>query len=72
MRRYRARPRLASCHVTSDERHTAIDLATVEADLTDVEIALERLEQGTYFVDEVTGEELPESLLEQRPTSRRV
>jgi RNA polymerase-binding transcription factor DksA len=72
MRRYRERARLASARVTNDERHTAIDLEAVEADLTDVEIALERLEQGTYFVDEVTGDEIPATLLEERPTRRRV
>lgn len=58
--------------MTNDERTSAIDLEAIESDLTDVEIALERLEQGTYFVDEVTGDALPESLLAERPTSRRV
>jgi RNA polymerase-binding transcription factor DksA len=39
--------------------------------LAGVEQALERLEAGTYWTDEVTGEPLPEALLADDPTARR-
>ena len=47
-----------------------IDLVGIEQDLADVEIALSRLEAGTYWTCEVTGNDIPDSVLEQRPTSR--
>jgi RNA polymerase-binding transcription factor DksA len=43
----------------------------IEADLADVEVALERLDDGEYWRDESTGEPLDDAVLEQRPTSRR-
>jgi DnaK suppressor protein len=43
----------------------------IEADLADVEVALARLDAGTYWTDEVTGEALPDALLEARPAARR-
>ncbi len=49
-----------------------LDLDAVERDLADVEVALARLDAGTYWTDEVTGEPLPVELLEQHPTARRV
>ena len=48
-----------------------LDLDAVERDLADVEAALARLDAGTYWTDEVTGEPLPVELLEQHPTARR-
>jgi len=48
-----------------------LDLDGVERDLADVEVALARLDAGTYWTDEVTGEPLPVELLEQQPTARR-
>lgn len=48
-----------------------LDLDAVERDLADVEVALARLDAGTYWTDEVTGEPLPVELLEQHPTARR-
>lgn len=48
-----------------------IDLDKVEADLLGVEAALERLENGTYWTDEVTGQDIPDELLAQDPTRRR-
>jgi RNA polymerase-binding transcription factor DksA len=48
-----------------------LDLDLIERDLADVEAALVRLDAGTYFVDEVTGAELPDEFLETRPTARR-
>lgn len=47
-----------------------LDLAAIAADLADVETALARLEAGTYFTDEVTGEALPEAFLIANPTAR--
>lgn len=48
-----------------------LDLDGIERDLADVEVALSRLDAGTYWTDEVTGEALPTELLEQHPTARR-
>ncbi|MSO60413.1 MAG: hypothetical protein EXQ63_08835 [Ilumatobacteraceae bacterium] len=48
-----------------------IDLISIETDLADVEIALSRLEAGTYWTCEVTGQPLSEELLASRPTTRR-
>jgi len=47
-----------------------LDLDAIAADLADVEVALARLEAGTYFTDEVTGEPLPEAFLIANPTAR--
>lgn len=47
-----------------------LDLDAIAADLADVETALARLEAGTYFTDEVTGEPLPEAFLVANPTAR--
>ena len=52
----------------SDE---AIDLDAVERDLAAVEVALERLNEGTYWTDEVTGEPIPDHVLAADPTARR-
>ena len=49
----------------------ALDLDAVERDLADVEVALERLDAGTYWTDEATGEPIDEALLAARPTARR-
>ena len=51
--------------------HEAVDLDAIERDLDDVETALARLAEGTYRVDELTGEPLPDELLERNPTARR-
>ena len=49
-----------------------VDLRRIERDLADVESALQRLDAGDYWRDEVTGAELPDELLEIHPTARRV
>lgn len=49
-----------------------LDLDLIETELADVEIALARLEAGTYRIDEVTGDELPADLLAVEPTARRL
>ena len=43
----------------------------IETDLADVEVALARLDGGTYWTDEVTGEALPDGLLAEHPAARR-
>jgi hypothetical protein len=47
------------------------DLDAIAADLADVETALGRLDAGTYWTDEVTGETLPDDALADRPVTRR-
>jgi len=49
-----------------------LDLDAIERDLADVEVALSRLDAGTYWTDEITGAELPAELLDAQPTIRRV
>ena len=48
-----------------------LDLAAIERDLDGVERALERLDDGSYWVDEITGEPLPDDLLAADPVARR-
>lgn len=48
-----------------------IDLDGIERDLAGVEVALARLDAGTYWTDEVSGEPLPAQLLAEHPTARR-
>lgn len=50
---------------------TPLDLDAIERDLADVETALARLDSGDYWRDEVTGDELDDALLAERPTARR-
>jgi DnaK suppressor protein len=50
------------------ERDQLLD--TIETDLADVEVALARLDAGTYFECERCGQPLGESLLAERPTAR--
>jgi len=49
-----------------------VDLDAIERDLADVEVALARLDAGTYWTDEVTGADLPNELLVANPTARRL
>jgi RNA polymerase-binding transcription factor DksA len=48
-----------------------VDLDAIERDLAGVERALERLSDGTYWTDEVTGEPIAEHVLADDPTARR-
>jgi hypothetical protein len=48
-----------------------VDLDAIENDLRDVEVALDRLADGTYWTDEVTGRPIPDDLLVRDPTARR-
>lgn len=49
----------------------AVDLDAVEHDLTAVEVALNRLADGTYWTDEVTGQPIPDDVLVHNPLARR-
>jgi RNA polymerase-binding transcription factor DksA len=48
-----------------------LDLDRIAADLDGVEVALARLDSGTYWTDEVSGEPLSEQLLAESPTARQ-
>lgn len=48
-----------------------VDFDVIERDLAAVEIALQRLSDGTYWIDEVTGEPIAEHTLAADPTARR-
>lgn len=54
-------------HVVDDE----LDLDAIERELDGVEAALQRLDDGTYWTDEVTGEPIPDAALLTNPTARR-
>ena len=47
------------------------DLERIAGDLADIERALQRLDDGSYWSDEVTGEALPDDVLAADPTARR-
>jgi len=51
------------------EKDLAI-LQGLEVDLAEIEAALRRLDEGTYGVDEVTGDPIDPARLEERPTAR--
>lgn len=48
------------------------DADRIESDLADVEVALARLDAGTYWTCEVTGRPLPDELLAREPAARRL
>lgn len=73
------------CDAVSDENHTppaetsngepaiaSIDLSAIEVDLAAVETALNRLDAGSYWTDEVTGEPIPDQLLVENPLLRNL
>ena len=53
---------------TAGTSNGSIDLDRIEQDLADVDIALGRLENGTYWTCEVTGAEIPAERLAENPT----
>ncbi len=53
------------------EAAARLDLDRIERDLADVELALQRLDAGTYWSDEVTGSPLADDQLAADPTARR-
>ena len=46
-------------------------IEAIERDLNDVDLAMDRLEKGTYFSDEVTGAPLRPEFLAANPLARR-
>jgi RNA polymerase-binding transcription factor DksA len=54
-----------------DAERSPLDLERVSADLDGVEAALDRLDEGTYWTDEVTGEPIPDDVLAASPVARR-
>jgi RNA polymerase-binding transcription factor DksA len=61
-----------SIQLSTGEALTELDLDAIETDLADVEVALARLEAGTYWTCEVTGQALDDELLTVHPTARRL
>jgi RNA polymerase-binding transcription factor DksA len=55
----------------TDVQPDPIDLDAIERDLHNVETALNRLAEGTYWTDEITGEPISEDVLAGDPTARR-
>ena len=53
----------------NDEDNKMIE--AIERDLNDVDVAMDRLEKGTYFSDEVTGAVLQPALIAANPLARR-
>jgi RNA polymerase-binding transcription factor DksA len=51
------------------EKDLAI-LEQLEGDLAEIEAALQRLDEGTYGIDEVTGQPIARERLEAYPTAR--
>ena len=65
-------PDTSEADTTSPSAESApLDLDAVERDLAAVETALQRLSDGTYWTDEVSGEPIPEHVLATDPTARR-
>jgi RNA polymerase-binding transcription factor DksA len=48
-----------------------VDLDAIEGDLAGVEWALDRLAEGTYWTDEITGQPIPDEVLAADPIARR-
>ena len=46
-------------------------IEAIERDLNDVDVAMDRLEKGTYFSDEVTAAPLRTEFLTTNPLARR-
>lgn len=46
-------------------------IEAIERDLNDVDVAMDRLEKGTYFSDEVTGAPLRPAFIAANPLARQ-
>ncbi len=55
----------------ADTSPPTADLDAIARDLDGVEAALSRLDDGTYWTDEVTGAEIPDPVLAADPVARR-
>ncbi len=56
---------------TGNSTFDAALIDAIELDLNGVDTALDRLEKGTYFTDEVTGAPLETNFLISNPLARR-
>lgn len=56
---------------TAPDDRAEIDLDAISADLEAVDTALGRLDDGSYWTDEVTGQPLPADVLDADPLARR-
>ncbi len=54
---------------TADDANNKM-IEAIEHDLNDVDVAMDRLEKGTYFSDEVTGAPLRPEFLATNPLAR--
>ncbi len=61
----------ATAHPPMPDQLDELDLDAVERDLRGVELALERLDGGTYRTDEIDGRPIPDDVLERDPIARR-
>jgi len=57
-------------HATHLPESQSLDLDAIASALDDVEAALARLENGTYFVDELTGLTMDPAVRAAQPTAR--
>jgi len=60
-----------SMSASSADNNDQTSIDAIEKDLADVEAALARLEAGTYWTDEVTGQPIPDEVLNRNPLARR-
>ena len=56
---------------TSNSHLDTALIDAIELDLNGVDAAMERLEKGTYFTDEITGAPLQSEFLTANPLARR-
>ena len=64
-------PALATPDLAPATEDVAVDLDAISSDLDATQVALDRLADGTYWSDEVTGEPIPDDVLDADPTARR-
>jgi hypothetical protein len=64
-------PQAPTPTMTQMNPDSPLDLDAMEQDLSDVEKALERLDNNSYWTDEATGSPIEPSFLVENPTARR-
>jgi RNA polymerase-binding transcription factor DksA len=62
--------RVESGSETFEQEKDLAILESLETELAEVEAALRRLDEGTYGIDEVTGEPIDPARLDARPEAR--